>query len=168
MGIWPQRLESLFISQAAPESAWGLKEGVWEEFLKGILGTQQQDVLLAVMAVVPYNSKSNVAKIGFSCTLWPLCVALLFFPDCKSYRLKDAALNHWFFFMQQLCFFLTHCLHKEITSYGRAMQREKKLWYNGVEFAVTHLWYGIEKKKEISSIFKGCSSYFCAIYKCPR
>lgn len=125
MGIWPQRLESLFISQAAPESAWGLKEGVWEEFLKGILGTQQQDVLLAVMAVVPYNSKSNVAKIGFSCTLWPLCVALLFFPDCKSYRLKDAALNHWFFLCSNcVSFLLIVCIRKLLVMVG--LCKEKK------------------------------------------
>lgn len=82
MGIWPQRLGSLSISHAAPESASGLKEGVWEDFLKGILRTQQQDILLAIMAVVTYNSKSNVVKIG----LFPAtsCCFVGFFQTVKA------------------------------------------------------------------------------------
>lgn len=152
MGIWPQRLESLFISHAAPESAWGLKEGVWEEFLKGILRTQQQDILLAIMAVIPYNSKSNVVKIGLSCTLWPLHAALLFF-FFQTVKATDWKKLLWIIeiFMQQWWgFFLAYYLHKEITSYGRAVQREESS--NTMELNLRSFNGGMELRRKRKSV----------------
>ena len=52
MQIWSQGLERPFISVTAPESAWGSKEGMWDESMKcRELGDPELTPILAVKAV---------------------------------------------------------------------------------------------------------------------